>query len=39
MARSSEELAAFRDAGVDIPILFPPVGGEAALMVIRAFHR
>jgi hypothetical protein len=30
-------LAAYREAGVDLPILSPPVGVEAALDVIRAF--
>jgi alkanesulfonate monooxygenase SsuD/methylene tetrahydromethanopterin reductase-like flavin-dependent oxidoreductase (luciferase family) len=39
MASCSEQLAAFRAAGVDIPILLPPAGVEAARAVIRAFRR
>jgi alkanesulfonate monooxygenase SsuD/methylene tetrahydromethanopterin reductase-like flavin-dependent oxidoreductase (luciferase family) len=34
-----ERLAEFRDAGVELPILGPPIGPEAALAVIRAFRR
>ena len=39
VARCREQLAAFRAAGVDIPILLPPAGVEAARAVIRAFQR
>jgi alkanesulfonate monooxygenase SsuD/methylene tetrahydromethanopterin reductase-like flavin-dependent oxidoreductase (luciferase family) len=39
MARCREQLAAFRAAGVDVPILLPPAGVEAARAVIRAFRR
>jgi hypothetical protein len=39
MARCSEQLAADRNAGVDIPILLPPAGVEAARAVIQAFRR
>ena len=35
--RCRERLAEFREAGVDLPILNPPVGPEAALAVIRTF--
>jgi alkanesulfonate monooxygenase SsuD/methylene tetrahydromethanopterin reductase-like flavin-dependent oxidoreductase (luciferase family) len=38
-ARSSEQLAAFRAAGVDLPILLPPAGVEGARAVIQAFRR
>jgi 5,10-methylenetetrahydromethanopterin reductase len=37
VARCRERLAAYRDAGVDLPILNPPIGPDAALSVIRAF--
>jgi alkanesulfonate monooxygenase SsuD/methylene tetrahydromethanopterin reductase-like flavin-dependent oxidoreductase (luciferase family) len=37
--RCRERLAAFRRAGVDLPILLPPVGVEAARAVIRTFGR
>jgi alkanesulfonate monooxygenase SsuD/methylene tetrahydromethanopterin reductase-like flavin-dependent oxidoreductase (luciferase family) len=37
--RCREQLEAFRSAGVDIPILLPPVGVEAARTVIQAFRR
>jgi len=36
-ARCREQLAAFRTAGVDLPILLPPAGVEGARMVIQAF--
>jgi alkanesulfonate monooxygenase SsuD/methylene tetrahydromethanopterin reductase-like flavin-dependent oxidoreductase (luciferase family) len=39
MARCREQLAAFRDAGVDLPILYPPIGVEAARAVIQAFRQ
>jgi alkanesulfonate monooxygenase SsuD/methylene tetrahydromethanopterin reductase-like flavin-dependent oxidoreductase (luciferase family) len=39
VARCREQLTAFRAAGVDIPILLPPAGVEAARVVIRAFRR
>ena len=38
-ARCSEQLAAFRSAGVDLPILLPPAGVEGAQAVIHAFKR
>jgi alkanesulfonate monooxygenase SsuD/methylene tetrahydromethanopterin reductase-like flavin-dependent oxidoreductase (luciferase family) len=38
-ARCRDQLAAFRAAGVDLPILLPPVGVEAAQAVIQAFGR
>jgi alkanesulfonate monooxygenase SsuD/methylene tetrahydromethanopterin reductase-like flavin-dependent oxidoreductase (luciferase family) len=39
VARCRAQLAAFRAAGVDLPILLPPVGVEGARGVIRAFGR
>ena len=39
MARCREQLAAFRSAGVDLPILVPPIGVEATRAVIRGFRR
>jgi alkanesulfonate monooxygenase SsuD/methylene tetrahydromethanopterin reductase-like flavin-dependent oxidoreductase (luciferase family) len=39
MARCREQLTAFRAAGVDIPILLPPAGVEAARAVIQTFRR
>jgi hypothetical protein len=36
--RCQEQLEAFRTAGVDIPILMPPMGVEAARTVIQAFR-
>jgi alkanesulfonate monooxygenase SsuD/methylene tetrahydromethanopterin reductase-like flavin-dependent oxidoreductase (luciferase family) len=39
MERCQEQLAAFRDAGVDLPILYPPIGVDGARQVIRAFQR
>jgi 5,10-methylenetetrahydromethanopterin reductase len=38
-ARCREQLTAFRAAGVDLPILLPPVGVEPARAVIRTFRR
>jgi alkanesulfonate monooxygenase SsuD/methylene tetrahydromethanopterin reductase-like flavin-dependent oxidoreductase (luciferase family) len=37
--RCREQLAAFRAAGVDLPILMPPIGVEGAQAVIKAFAR
>ena len=39
MSRCREQLAAFRAAGVDLPILSPPIGVDGAHEVIRAFRR
>ena len=39
VTRCREQLEAFRTAGVDIPILMPPMGVEAARTVIQAFRR
>jgi len=39
IARCREQLAAFRTAGVDLPILVPPIGVEGARAVIKAFRR
>ncbi|HEY3139068.1 MAG TPA: LLM class flavin-dependent oxidoreductase [Blastocatellia bacterium] len=36
--RCKEQLAAFRDAGVDLPILLPPIGVEGARAVMQAFR-
>ena len=32
-----ERLAAFRAAGLDLPILMPPIGVEGARAVLKAF--
>lgn len=37
VSRCRERLAAYREAGVDLPILNPPIGPDAALAVIEAF--
>jgi len=37
VTRCREQLEAFRTAGVDIPILMPPMGVDAARKVIEAF--
>lgn len=37
--RCREQLAAFRTAGVDLPILLPPIGVDGARAVIEAFRR
>jgi hypothetical protein len=37
VARCQARLAAYRAAGVALPILSPPIGPDAALAVIRAF--
>jgi len=39
ISRCREQLAAFREAGVDLPILSPPIGVDGAREVIRAFRR
>jgi alkanesulfonate monooxygenase SsuD/methylene tetrahydromethanopterin reductase-like flavin-dependent oxidoreductase (luciferase family) len=39
ISRCREQLAAFRAAGVDLPILVPPIGLEGARAVIKAFRR
>ncbi len=39
MSRCREQLQAFRAAGVDLPILSPPIGVDGAREVIRAFRR
>ena len=39
ISRCREQLAAFRAAGVDLPILSPPIGAAGAREVIRAFRR
>ena len=37
--RCREQLAAFRAAGLDLPILYPPIGVDGARAVIAAFRR
>lgn len=37
-SRCQEQLQSFRSAGVDMPIIVPPIGVAAAQGVIRAFH-
>lgn len=39
IGRCREQLAAFRAAGVDLPILVPPIGVDGARSVIKAFRR
>lgn len=39
VSRCREQLAAFHAAGVDLPILSPPVGVEGAREVIKAFRQ
>jgi alkanesulfonate monooxygenase SsuD/methylene tetrahydromethanopterin reductase-like flavin-dependent oxidoreductase (luciferase family) len=39
LSRCREQLATFRAAGVDLPILVPPIGIEGARAVIQAFKR
>jgi alkanesulfonate monooxygenase SsuD/methylene tetrahydromethanopterin reductase-like flavin-dependent oxidoreductase (luciferase family) len=39
VTRCREQLATFRAAGVDLPILVPPIGVEGARTVIQAFRR
>ena len=38
VSRCREQIAAFRAAGVDLPILAPPIGVDGARQVIRAFR-
>jgi alkanesulfonate monooxygenase SsuD/methylene tetrahydromethanopterin reductase-like flavin-dependent oxidoreductase (luciferase family) len=37
--RCQEQLTAFREAGVDLPILYPPIGVDGARQVMAAFRR
>jgi alkanesulfonate monooxygenase SsuD/methylene tetrahydromethanopterin reductase-like flavin-dependent oxidoreductase (luciferase family) len=37
--RCQEQLAAFRAAGVDLPILYPPIGVDGARHVLETFRR
>ena len=37
--RCQEQLAAFREAGVNLPILYPPIGVDGARQVLQAFQR
>jgi 5,10-methylenetetrahydromethanopterin reductase len=37
--RCRERLAEYRGAGVDLPILYPPIGVDGARQVIKAFRR
>jgi alkanesulfonate monooxygenase SsuD/methylene tetrahydromethanopterin reductase-like flavin-dependent oxidoreductase (luciferase family) len=39
ISRCREQLAAYRAAGVDLPILSPPIGVDGARELIRAFGR
>jgi 5,10-methylenetetrahydromethanopterin reductase len=39
LTRCHEQLAAFRSAGVDLPILVAPIGVDSARAVIKAFRR
>ena len=39
MARCREQLATFRSAGVDLPILVPPIGVDSVRAVISGFRR
>ena len=39
MTRCREQLAVFRSAGVDLPILVPPIGVDGARAVMREFRR
>src|SRR5829696_6688394 len=39
LERCQERLAAFREAGVDLPILYPPIGVDGARQVLQAFRR
>ena len=39
LTRCREQLATFRTAGVDLPILIPPIGIDNARAVIKAFRR
>lgn len=37
--RCRDQLVTFREAGVNLPILYPPIGVEGARGVIQTFHR
>ena len=39
VTRCRERLAAYRDAGVDLPILWPAVDVDSVRAVIRAFRQ
>jgi hypothetical protein len=39
MERCREQLVAFREAGVDLPILYPPIGVDGARQVLQAYQR
>ena len=39
ISRCREQLAAFRAAGTDLPILVPPIGVDGARAIIKAFRR
>jgi alkanesulfonate monooxygenase SsuD/methylene tetrahydromethanopterin reductase-like flavin-dependent oxidoreductase (luciferase family) len=39
VSRCREQITAFRTAGIDLPILVPPIGVEGARAVIHAFRR
>ena len=39
LARCRERLNEYRDAGVDLPLLWPPIGVDAARAVIAAFRQ
>ena len=39
LTRCREQLAAFRAAGVDLPILVPPIGVDGARSLIKTFRR
>ena len=39
LTRCKEQLATFRSAGVDLPILVAPIGVDATRGVIKAFRR
>ena len=39
VSRCREQMTVFRTAGIDLPILVPPIGVEGAQAVIQAFRR
>jgi hypothetical protein len=39
VSRCREQLQAFRSAGVDLPILYPAIGVEAARKAVQAFRQ
>jgi hypothetical protein len=39
IGRCSERIAGYRDAGLDLPILWPGLGVDTARQVIAAFRR